>query len=209
VREVTLVLERFVTSGTNGANGLTGEKYAGKAAPGPPGSCLVSRGCGCKAVIVSMSDCATSTVTELDSLLATLHSLRASVLGKLGGLSEDDARRSTVPSGTNLAGLIQHLTFVESKWFEQIVAGRKPSRGKRSMHVDPAVSLSALRADYRAACDASDALIRELGDPAAPVTHNGRTHDLRWAIFAVINETARHAGHADIIREQIDGKTGR
>jgi hypothetical protein len=146
---------------------------------------------------------------EFDALLATLHSLRAGALAKLSGLSEDDARRSTVPSGTNLAGLIQHLTFVEAKWIEQIVAGRKPSRGKRSMQVDPSLSLTALRADYRAACEASDAILREIGDPDAAVTYNGVTHDLRWAIFAVINETARHAGHADIIREQIDGRTGR
>ena len=158
---------------------------------------------------MSKSDAATSTANELEALLATLHSLRESALGRLVGLSEEDARRSTVPSGTNVAGLIQHLTFVESKWIEQIVAGRKPSRGKRSMQVDRAVSLRALRTDYRAACEASDAIIRQLGDPGAPVTHNGKTRDLRWAILAVMNETARHAGHADIIREQIDGRTGR
>jgi hypothetical protein len=146
---------------------------------------------------------------ELDALLETLDTLRAGVLKKLGGLSEDDARRSTVPSGTNLAGLIQHLTFVESRWFEQIVAGRKPSRGKRTMQVDRSVSRTALRSDYRAACQASDAIVRELGDPTAPVTDRGRTRDLRWAILAVVSETARHAGHADIIREQVDGMTGR
>jgi hypothetical protein len=146
---------------------------------------------------------------ELDLLLETLDTLRKSALKKLSGLNDDDARRSTVPSGTNLAGLIQHLTFVESKWFEQVITGQKPSRGKRSMQVDPSVSLTALRSEYRAACDASDAIVRDLGDPNAPVTDNGKTHDLRWAILAVITETARHAGHADIIREQIDGLTGR
>ena len=67
---------------------------------------------------------------EVGELLATLDGLRNGVLRKLAGLSEADARRSTVRSGTNLAGLIQHLTFVESKWFEEIVAGGKPS-GKR------------------------------------------------------------------------------
>jgi hypothetical protein len=158
---------------------------------------------------LSVTDGPNSTNSELDRVLATLHSLRKSVLGKLNGLTEDDARRSTVPSGTNLAGLIQHLTFVEAKFFEQIVAGQKPSRGKRSMQVDRTVSLSTLRAEYRAACETSDALIRQIGDLAAPVEHNGRTLDLRWAIDAVIGETSRHAGHADIIREQIDGKTGR
>jgi hypothetical protein len=156
---------------------------------------------------MSRSDAAAT--GELDALLASLQSLRTSALGKLAGLSEEDARRSTVPSGTNLAGLIQHLTFVEAKGFEQNVAGRKPSRGSRSMQVEPGVSLSTLRSEYRAACEASDEIIRNLGDPAAPVTVNGQVHDLRWAIIGVINETARHAGHADIIREQIDGRTGR
>jgi hypothetical protein len=158
---------------------------------------------------VKTSDGLTSTGGELDALLAMLDALRASVLKKLGGLGEDDARRSTVPSGTNLAGLIQHLTFVESRWFEEIVAGRKPSRGKRAMQVDRSVSLTALRSDYRAACEASNAIVLALGNLNAPVTDRGKTRDLRWAILAVINETARHAGHADIIREQIDGMTGR
>ena len=108
---------------------------------------------------------------ELDQLRATLDALRAGDLKKLAGLSDDDARRSTVDSGTNLAGLVQHLTFVESLWFEEIIAA--------------------------------------LGDPDAPVTRNGKQHELRWALLAVIQETARHAGHADILREQIDVLTGR
>lgn len=149
------------------------------------------------------------TQEELDALLESLNGHRRSVLDKLAGLSEEDARRSTVPTGTNLAGLLQHLTFVESTWFEQVVGGGKPSRGKRSMEVDRSVSLSTLRRDYRAACEAGDGIIRRLGDPAAPVTHHGKLRNLRWAILAVIGETARHAGHADIIREQIDGRTGR
>jgi len=146
---------------------------------------------------------------ELDQFRATLDGLRAGVLKKLAGLSEEDARRSTVDSGTNLAGLVQHLTFVESLWFEEIVAGRTAARGDRSMTVDPVVSLRTLRAEYRAACTASNEIIASLGDADAPVTRNGKRHDLRWALLAVIQETARHAGHADIIREQIDGQTGR
>ena len=66
-----------------------------------------------------------------------------------------------------------------------------------------------LRSGYRDACLASDAIIAAIGDPDALVVHEGKKRDLRWAILAVIEETARHAGHADIIREQIDGKTGR
>jgi hypothetical protein len=65
------------------------------------------------------------------------------------------------------------------------------------------------RARRRAACAASDAIIASVGDPAAAVVHDGRRFDLRWAILAVIAETNRHAGHAGIIREQVDGITGR
>ena len=71
-------------------------------------------------------------------------------LKKLAGLSEADTRRSTVESGTSLAGLLQHLTFVESRSFEEVVAGGTAGRGNRSMEVDPSVSLRKLRADYRA-----------------------------------------------------------
>jgi hypothetical protein len=147
--------------------------------------------------------------SEVDQLRAMLEGLRASVLKKLAGLSEEDARRSTVDSGTNVAGLVQHLTFVESLWFEEIVAGRKAARGLRSMQVDHSVSLRTLRAEYRAACEASNEIIAAVGDADAPVTRNGRARNLRWVMLVVIGETARHAGHADIIREQIDGQTGR
>ena len=146
---------------------------------------------------------------EVEALLRALDGQRSGFLEKLAGLGEADARRSTVGSGTNLAGLLQHLTFVESMWFEEIVAGGTARRGKRSMEVDPSVSLRTLRADYRAACAASNEIITALGDATVPVTRNGKTRDLRWAILVVVQETARHAGHADIIREQIDGRTGR
>lgn len=156
-----------------------------------------------------MSEPRPAATAELEALLGTLRGLRASVLGTLSGLGPDQARRSTVASGTNLAGLVQHLTFVEGKFFELIVTGHRPSRGSRSMTVGDTVSLSALRADYRAACDRSDEIARSVGDPAAVVGHGRSTHELRWVILAVIEETARHAGHADIIREQIDGRAGR
>lgn len=146
---------------------------------------------------------------EVEQLRAALDGLRAGVLEKMAGLSEEDARRSTVDSGTNLAGLLQHLTFAESLWFEEVVGGGKAGRGKRSMRVDPSVSLRTLRAEYRAACAASNEIITAVGDGDAPVTRNGKTRTLRSVLIGFIEETARHAGHADIIREQIDGRTGR
>jgi hypothetical protein len=146
---------------------------------------------------------------EVEELRAVLDGLRAGFLKKLAGLSDADARRSTVDSGTNLAGLMQHLTFVESKWFEQNVAGGR-AKGNRSMRVDPAVSLQVLRSSYRAACEASNQIITEVENADAPMNKpQGKARNLRAALLAVIQETARHAGHADIIREQIDGQTGR
>jgi hypothetical protein len=146
---------------------------------------------------------------EIEHLLRSLDQARKGALRKLDGLSEEDARRSTVDSGTNLAGLIQHLTFVESMMFEEVVGGRSSPRGIRSMQVDPSVSLRQLRAAYKASWAVSDEIIKGLGDGSAPVERNGKQHDLRWAIDSVLTETNRHAGHADIIREQIDGRTGR
>ncbi len=146
---------------------------------------------------------------ELQQLREALDRLRSGVLRKLAGLTDDQARRSTVESGTNLAGLLQHLTFVESTWFDEVVAGAMATRGSRSMHVDPAVRLRTLRADYRAACARSNEIIESVGDADTAVVVKGKQRDLRWVMLAVIEETARHAGHADIIREQIDGQTGR
>jgi hypothetical protein len=77
------------------------------------------------------------------------------------------------------------------------------------MQVDPSISLTTLRTGYRAACAARNEIMAAVGEADAPVTRNGKTHDLRWALLAVIEETARRAGHADIIREQLDGQTGR
>ena len=96
---------------------------------------------------------------EVQQLRAALDGLRAGVLKKLAGLGDEDVRRSTVASGTNLAGLLQHLTFVESTWFEQIVAGGKTTRGERSMQVDSSMPVRTLRAEYRAACAASNEII--------------------------------------------------
>jgi Protein of unknown function (DUF664) len=145
---------------------------------------------------------------EVEELCAALDGLRASFLKKLAGLTEEEARRSTVDSGTNLAGLLQHLTFVESKWFEENVAGRTAT-GTRSMHVDASVSLQGLRAAYRAACERSNEIVAAIGNADVPIKRAAKARNLRGAILAVIEETARHAGHADIIREQIDGQTGR
>lgn len=112
---------------------------------------------------------------EVEQLGAALDGLRAGFLKKLAGLSDADARRSTVDSGTSLAGLLQHLTFVESKCFEEMVAGRK-AKGVRSMQVDPSVSLQELRSAYRAACESSNQVIAQVADPDSPAAKPPGSH---------------------------------
>jgi Protein of unknown function (DUF664) len=77
------------------------------------------------------------------------------------------------------------------------------------MQVDPSCSMRTLRTEYRAACDVSNEIITAIGGCDVPVRRDAKARNLRWAILAVIEETARHAGQADIIREQIDGRIGR
>ena len=148
---------------------------------------------------------------EFDLLIVTLDYLRRSVLRKLSGLSDEQARKSMVASGTSIGGLIQHLTFVESFWFEEIVTGNESGLGDRSMDLDEAATVTLLGADYEAACERSNEIVREVGDLDAPTSRerHGRSLTLRWVMVHMIEETARHAGHADIIREHLDGTTGR
>jgi hypothetical protein len=124
---------------------------------------------------------ATSDQQTAPILRAVVDALRTGLLKKLPGLSEEDARRSTVDSGSNLAGLLQHLTFVESKWFEENVAGGK-AKGNRSMRVDPSISLQSLRSDYRAACQTSIVPLQPAGS-AGRVALAGPPRTLSSTVF--------------------------
>ena len=149
---------------------------------------------------------------EVDTALAFLSFSRSCVLKKLDGLDEEGVRRLLVPSGTTLLGLVQHLTGAERFWFGYTMTGD-------SRYGDPTVSMTVpadqsggqVIAGYRAAIADSDALVRAAGSldvrTAQPVGDQPRT--LRWVLAHMTNETARHAGHADILRELIDGVTGR
>ncbi|HSZ45245.1 MAG TPA: DinB family protein [Streptosporangiaceae bacterium] len=149
---------------------------------------------------------------ELDTALAFLNFNRESVLKKTEGLDDEQLRRRLVPTGTNLLGLVQHLAQAERNWFGYHLAGaahvRSPGSG---MRVPRGRATAEVLDDYRAAIAASDAAIRAIGDPEAHLARlvAGQHLTMRWLIAHMTSETARHAGHADILREQIDGTTGR
>jgi uncharacterized damage-inducible protein DinB len=151
---------------------------------------------------------------ELDTSLAFLTFARHCVLKKAEGLDDDQLRRQLVDSGTTLLGLVAHLTTAEQYWFGYHVAGLAEedlAPWSFGMEVPDDLSSTEVLDAYRDAIADSDAIIARLGDPDARAARpvDGRELSLRWVIAHMTGETTRHAGHADILREQIDGTTGR
>ncbi|QKW19050.1 DinB family protein [Kitasatospora sp. NA04385] len=149
---------------------------------------------------------------ELDTALAFLGFARESVRKKTEGLGEEELRRVLVPTGTNLLGLVRHLTAAERYWFGHHVAGLAEYEDVDfGMAVPADVPADRVLADYREACADSDAIVRAAAGPDAPTATpvGPEPRSLRWVLAHMTGETARHAGHADILREQLDGTTGR
>jgi uncharacterized damage-inducible protein DinB len=149
---------------------------------------------------------------ELDTALAFLNFNRESVLKKTEGLDDEQLRRVLVDTGTNLLGLVQHLAQAERNWFGYHLTGAERVRGHGSgMRVPRERTTEEVLGDYRAAIAESDAAIRAIGDPESQLARkvDGKQMTMRWLIAHMTCETARHAGHADILREQVDGTTGR
>ncbi|MBO3738752.1 DinB family protein [Actinoplanes flavus] len=149
---------------------------------------------------------------ELDVTLAFLSFARSCVLKKVSGLDEEQLRRRLVVSDTTLLGLVQHLTDAERYWFGYTFAGdRRYADVDFGMVVEPGRSPEQIITGYRTAIADSDAHILAAGGldvrTAQPVGDAPRT--LRWVLAHVTSETVRHAGHADILRELVDGVTGR
>ncbi|MGI5290026.1 DinB family protein [Nonomuraea polychroma] len=156
-----------------------------------------------------------STGAEREVLEAFLDCQRRQIKAKLAGVAEEAARRRIVPSKTTLAGLIKHLTAVERNWFHRQLAQRDPagipgnSRGDdQSWELGPDDTLDHLIAEYDKVCQESRRIAAGFTlDDAVPSERLGRV-SLRWIYTHMIEETAQHAGHADILRELIDGATG-
>lgn len=118
------------------------------------------------------------------------------------------------PSGTNLLGLVKHLAAVEYGWF-CTTFGRSTeplpfddNDEDADLRVNDDESTEDILAFYRRACDAADLAMSEIGLDGEATAWFGDTVSMRWVILHMIEETARHAGHADILREMLDGTTG-
>jgi uncharacterized damage-inducible protein DinB len=161
------------------------------------------------------------TGTELDQLNSYLDLQRATMLWKAEGLTREQLAQPHPPSTLTLGGLLNHLALVEDSWFRVRFAGLPDDELWAGIEwdADPdyefrtAAELEPeeLRRRYEQACTRS----REVVAAAASLDQvsvlprgNGAHFDLRWMLLHLIEETARHAGHADLLREAIDGTTG-
>ena len=150
---------------------------------------------------------------ERATLEAFLDDYRDIVVRKASGLSDDDARRPLVPSGTSLGALVKHLRWAEYGWFDQLLQGKSDHNHRaheRSWEftVLPEESLPTLVSEYQNQCDESRQIAARYPlDHEVPHHSFGRV-SLRWIYAHMIEETARHTGQIDILREQLDGATG-
>jgi hypothetical protein len=151
---------------------------------------------------------------EKESLHISLDRHRDVVLWKLDGLDDQQLRRPMTPSGTNLLGLVKHLAAVEYGWF-CATFGRETEPlpfdehdENADLRVEPHETTADILAFYARARGAADAVIDELEVDDVGTAWFGDTVSMRWVLIHMIEETARHAGHMDIVRELIDGATG-
>jgi uncharacterized damage-inducible protein DinB len=158
---------------------------------------------------------------ELPALTAYLDAQRETILRKTEGLTREQLAQPLPPSALTLAGLVNHLALVEDTWFRVRFAGLvdDPLWADHDWDADPdyefrtAVDLDPeeLRRRYRDACARSREVVaaaESLDQLSVGTARAGSHWDLRWVLLHMIEETARHAGHADLLREAIDGAVG-
>jgi hypothetical protein len=158
-----------------------------------------------------------STSAERDALCGFLDLQRAALIRKIDGVSDADARTAPTASSLSLLGLIKHSALWERRWFQVAVAGRAfpgewPEDTWKGMaedfRVDDQDTVERWVACYREQAGISREITASLELDAPCAQPDLKDLNLRWVLLHLIEETARHAGHADIIRETIDGQRG-
>ncbi len=134
---------------------------------------------------------------------------REALRATLDGLTEDQARRSLVPSRTTLLGLLKHATFVEQVWFDEAVTCRSraeigiPATPDESFVLTDEDTVASVVVAHEAACAASRVAVADLGADDLLLGNRRGPLPLRWVLLHVVRELAQHCGHADILREQV------
>ncbi len=150
-----------------------------------------------------------------DTLLAILDNNRDVIVWKLDGMTRDQALLPIVASGTSLLGLVKHLAYVERWWFDDFFAGNEVAYPwtdedpDADFRIENDESIDDIVSRYTAAVQRSNEITaRAEMDDLSVRERRGEHFALRWIVAHMIEETARHAGHADIVRELIDETTG-
>lgn len=152
-------------------------------------------------------------IGEREELEGFLDWFRTLATAKVRDLPTDEAVRIATPSGMTALSIIKHLTWVERYWFGTHFAGEaaQPTDNAGSFALGPGDTTATVVAGYEAACARSRelaAIAPELTSPSVtPHWHFGIV-TLRWVLLHMVEETARHVGHLDILRELTDGRTG-
>lgn len=152
---------------------------------------------------------------EKECLWAALDRHRDVVLWKVRGLDDERLRQPMTPSGTSLLGLLKHLACVEYGWFCETFGRPVPDElpdvdadPMADMRAAPGESTAGIVAFYQRARAAADRAVEELDLDATGTAWDGRVVSMRWVLVHMLEETARHAGHMDILRELADGAVG-
>ncbi len=146
---------------------------------------------------------------EASTLLTLLRFQRESVIRKVADVDDVDASRALVPTGTSLAWLVKHLARAEVTWVLRRFAALGVELPDEEVRSEDTVA--ALVEAYRSTSSVVDQVVESavsLDEPCLGLEDDPPAN-LRWVLAHLLEETARHAGHADIIRELIDGQTGR
>lgn len=142
-------------------------------------------------------------------LLAWLAYLRGAVLRKLDGLTDEQARWRPDSKLISVLGVVNHLTHVEWRWIDGGFGGAVVSRSDEEFDPGPDLTVSSAREAYLERGIATGNVVRSVASlEARCARRTDKGTDLRWVLLHLINETARHAGHADAVRELLDGTTG-
>jgi uncharacterized damage-inducible protein DinB len=147
------------------------------------------------------------------TFIAALDGQRRAVLGKVAGIDRATAEARRTASGTTIAWVLHHLVVVERDWFGHLFAGGPDLYGDLEDDFAPPVDLTLdeLVDEYRAACRESAGVVAGSSsfDAVSALPHPFFGHvTLRWLHMHLLRETARHAGHLDILREETDGQLG-
>jgi hypothetical protein len=140
---------------------------------------------------------------------AFLEEHRGALNGCLDGLTEEQARRSLVPSRTTLLGLVKHATFVEKVWFDEAVTCRSRAEigisatPDESFIVEEEDTIASVQRAHSEACEASRRATSTLGLDDKVYGNRRGPLPLRWVYLHMLRELAQHCGHADILREQL------